>query len=259
MEMGSAGPAGAVRVAATADLRVGGERRGRVRQLFAQAAETADVLLLAGGLTASGLVSEAEKLADELDGLGLPVVAVLGAGDYAAGQEVPMRAALTSMGWRILEASATVVEVAGGVRLGVAGMVGFAGGFGPDYELWAAVREHRASDRDQARATRFGRALAGLRGRGAGFDADVRVALTHFSPVVATLAGERETVHGNLGNELIGSMIDAAGADVALHGLAVNGARAGRSVGGIPVYNVTRPVLGQPFMLLSLPVRNRVR
>ena len=268
MGVGSAGPAGAVRVAATADLRVSGERRGRLRGEFARVAELADVLLVAGGLTASGLVSEAEILADELDGLGLPIVAVLGAGDYAVGQKGPMRATLTSMGWRILEASATVLEVPGGgagrgrgngVRLGVAGMVGFAGGFGSDYELWAAAREHRAADRDQARATRFGRALAGLREQGAETDVDVTVAVTHFSPALATLAGERANVKGNLGNELIGHVIDAAGADVALHGLAVNGARAGRTERGIPVYNVTRPVLGPPFTLLTLPVRSRAR
>ena len=266
MEVDSVGRAGAVRMAATADLRVSGARRGRLRGEFARVAEVADVLLVAGGLTASGLVSEAEILADELDGLGLPIVAVFGGGDYAAGQETPMRAALTSMGWRILEASATVVEVRGGggragsgVRFGVAGMVGFAGGFGLDYELWAAAREHRSADRDQARATRFGRALAGLREQGAETDVDVTVAITHFSPALATLAGERETVQGNLGNELIGHVIDAAGADVALHGMAVNGARAGRTERGIPVYNVTRPVLGSPFTLLTLPVRSRAR
>jgi hypothetical protein len=260
MEVSSVGSAGAVRMAATADLRVGGARRGRLRGEFARVAEVADVLLVAGGLTASGLVSEAETLADELDGLGLPIVAVLGGGDYAAGQEAPMRAALTSMGWRILEASATVLEVGGGgVRFGVAGMVGFAGGFGLDYELWAAAREHRSADRDQSRATRFGRALAGLREQGAETDVDVTVAITHFSPALATLAGERENVQGNLGNELIGRVIDAAGADVALHGIAVNGARAGRTERGIPVYNVTRPVLGPPYTLLTLPVRSRAR
>jgi hypothetical protein len=262
MEVDSVGPAGAVRVAATADLRVSGARRGRLRGEFARVAEVADVLLVAGGLTASGLVSEAEILADELDGLGLPIVGVLGAGDYAAGQEAPMRAALTSMGWWILEASATVVELGGGgggVRLGVAGMVGFAGGFGLDYELWAAAREHRVADRDQARAGRIGRALAGLREQSAETDVDVSVAITHFSPALATLAGERENVQGNLGNELIGHVIDAAGADVALHGMAVNGARAGRTERGIPVYNVTRPVLGSPFTLLTLPVRSRAR
>ena len=247
-------PPAAVRLAAAADLRMSGERRGRLRLLLGSVPEFADVLLLAGGLTASGLVSEAEILADELDGIGMPIVAVLGRRDHEAGQEAPMRSALTSMGWHVLEASSTVVEVAG-VRLGVAGMTGFAGGFGLDFQLWAAVREHRPADREQSAALRFGRALAGLKEQ----NADIRVALTHFSPALATLAGERETVQANLGNELLGYAIDAAGADVALHGMAVEGARAGRTERGIPVYNVTQPLLGQPFTVLTLPVRTRVR
>lgn len=247
-------PVAAVRLAAAADLRMGRELRGRLRLVLGSLPEVADVLLLAGGLTASGLVSEAEILADELDGLGLPIVAVLGAVDHEAGQEAPMRAALTSMGWRILDASATVVEAAG-VRLGVAGMTGFAGGFGLDYQLWSAVREHRPADREQSAALRFSKALAGLPEQ----NADIRVALTHFSPTPATVAGERETIQANLGNELLGHAIDAAGADVALHGMAVHGARAGRTERGIPVYNVTHPLLGKPFTLLTLPVRAHVR
>jgi hypothetical protein len=239
-----------VRLAAAADLRISARERGRLRTLLASVPEVADVFLLAGGLTASGLVSEAEILADELDGFGLPTVAVLGAVDHEAGQEAPMRAALSSMGWRILESSATVLEVRG-VRLGIAGMTGFAGGFGLDYQLWSAVREHRPADREQSGAARFGRALVGLPGQ----HADLTVAMTHFSPTIATLAGERETIQPNLGNELLGHAIDAAGADVALHGMAPDGARAGRTPGGIPVYNVSRPMLGLPYTVLTLPVR----
>ena len=247
-------PLGAVRLAAAADLRMGVERRGRSRSLFAALPEVADVLLLAGGLTASGLVSEAETLADELDGLGVPIVAVLGARDHEAGQEVPIRAALTSMGWTVLDASARVLEVAG-ARLGVAGMTGFAGGFGLDYQLWAAVREHRPADRDQAWAERFGWALAGLELPEQ--NADIRVALTHFAPTLATLEGERELGQANLGNELLGEIIDATRADVAIHGMARHGARAGRTPHGIPTYNVSQPVLGGPFTVLRLPVRHR--
>jgi Icc-related predicted phosphoesterase len=247
-----AAPVGTVvRLAAAADLRVTVAQRGRLRSRFASLPEVADVLLLAGGLTASGLVSEAETLVDELDGLGVPIVAVLGAGDHEAGQEVPIRAALTSMGWKILEADATVVEAAG-ARVGIAGMTGFAGGFGLDYQLWTAVREHRAADRERSRAERFGRALTGLSEQ----NTDIRVALTHFSPILATLEGEREAGQANLGNELLGEIIDAAKPHVAVHGMARHGrSKAGRTARGIPVYNVVaRPVLGQAFTVLSVRV-----
>jgi len=251
---GGPGTLGRIRLAAAADLRMEAEQRGRLRPLFAALPGSADVLLLAGGLTASGLVSEAEVLADELDGLGMPIVAVLGARDYGAGQEAPMRAALTSMGWTVLEASGTVLDVAG-ARLGVAGMTGFPGGFGLDYQLWTAVREHRPADREQAWAERFAWALVGLPEQ----NADICVALTHFAPILATLEGEREAGQANLGNELLGKIIDMTRADVAIHGMARHGAQAARTARGIPVYNVSQPVLGEPFTVLSLPVQNHAR
>jgi inosine/xanthosine triphosphate pyrophosphatase family protein len=242
------GGAGTIRIAAVGDLRMDVERRGTLRPQYASVAESADVLLLAGGLTASGLVSEAETLADELDGIGIPIIAVLGARDHEIGQESLIRAALTSLGWKLLDASATIVEVED-MRLGVAGMTGFPGGFGIDYQLWSVVREHRQADREQAGTARFAKALAELADRGA----DFRVALTHFAPAPGTLKGERETIRANLGNEILGSSIDASGADVALHAMARRGTHAGRTFGGIPVYNVSRPVLGAPYVVLTLP------
>jgi hypothetical protein len=242
------GDAGTIRLAAVGDLRMAVEQRGALRPLYASVAESADVLLLAGGLTASGLVSEAETLSDELDGIGIPIVAVLGARDHEVGQESLIRASLTSMGWTVLEASSAVLDVPGG-RLGVAGATGFPGGFGIDYQLWSVVREHRQAGREQLTTARFAKALADLTEQGA----DFRVALTHFSPAPGTLNGERETIRANLGNELLGGSIDASGADVALHAMARRGTHLGRTFGGIPVYNVSRPVLGAPYVVLTLP------
>jgi hypothetical protein len=242
------GDAGTIRLAAVGDLRMAVEQRGALRPQYAAVAESADVLLLAGGLTASGLVSEAETLSDELDGIGIPIVAVLGARDHEVGQESLIRAALTSMGWTVLEASSAVLDVAG-TRLGVAGVTGFPGGFGIDYQLWSVVREHRQADREQASTARFARALADLTEQGA----DFRIALTHYSPAPGTLTGERETIRANLGNELLGASIDASGADAALHAMARRGTHLARTPGGIPVYNVSRPVLGAPYVVLTLP------
>lgn len=245
---GEDGTAGRIRIAAVGDLRMAVEQRNCLRPQFARIAESADVLLLAGGLTASGLVSEAETLSDELDGIGIPIVAVLGARDHEVGQESLMRGALTSMGWTILDASSAVLDVRG-MRLGVAGSTGFPGGFGIDYQLWSVVREHRQADREQVHTARFAKELASLKEQGA----DFRVALTHFSPVPGTLNGERDTIRANLGNEILGSSIDASGADVALHAMARRGTHAGRTPGGIPVYNVSQPVLGAPYVVLTLP------
>jgi Icc-related predicted phosphoesterase len=245
---GGVAAAGRIRLAAVGDLRMAVERRDSLGPRFASVAESADVLLLAGGLTASGLVSEAETLADDLDSVGVPIVAVLGARDHEIGQESLIRATLTSLGWTVLDASSVVLDVRG-MRLGIAGTTGFPGGFGIDYQLWNVVREHRQADREQMHNARFAKALAGLKEQGA----DFRVALTHFSPVPGTLNGERETIRANLGNEILGAGIDASGADVAVHAMARRGTHEGRTPGGIPVYNVSQPVLGAPYVVLDLP------
>ncbi|HET9170187.1 MAG TPA: hypothetical protein VFN97_12155 [Actinospica sp.] len=241
------GETGKIRIAAVGDLRMAAEQRGSLQSQYKAVSESADVLLLAGGLTASGLVSEAEILADELDGVGVPIVAVLGARDHEIGQESLIRAALTSLGWKVLDASAVLLDVRG-TRIGIAGLTGFPGGFGLDYQLWSGVREHRQADREQSQVKRFGAALTGLAEQGA----ELRVALTHFSPVPGTLSGERDTVRPNLGNQVLGQTVDDAGADLAVHAMARRGTHRGRTFGGIPVYNVSQPVLGEPYAVIAL-------
>jgi Icc-related predicted phosphoesterase len=237
----------AVRVAAVGDLHVRSRTRGLLRPEFEALPDRADLLLLAGDLTQRGQLSQAHTLADELGGLGLPIVAVLGNHDYGEGQESQIRALLASFGVTVLDGTSTTLEVRG-MRVGVAGTVGFDGGFGTDYDLWHAVRVGKRSDRRLAEAERFGKALAGLREQGA----DLRIALTHFAPVRGTLAGEQPRIIPCLGNELLGRTIDAAGADFAVHGHAHFGTERGRTVAGIPVRNVARPVLGRPYAIYRL-------
>ena len=62
-------------------------RRAAWQPLFAQIAETADVLLLGGDLTDYGLADEARILAKDLAPVKIPVVAVLGNHDFEAGEQ----------------------------------------------------------------------------------------------------------------------------------------------------------------------------
>jgi Icc-related predicted phosphoesterase len=212
----------AVRLAAVGDLHMTGSRAGRFRPALLRLVHHADVLLLAGDLTEQGSSQEAACVAAEVCDLGLPVVAVLGNHDHHGGRSGGARltARLTDVGVTVLDDSATVVTI-GGIRLGVAGTMGFGGGFRPDP--------------GDERADQFAGALAGL-------EADLRVALTHYAPVVGTLRGEPERLYPVLGSGTLAAAIDAAGADLAVHGHAHHGCELGTTPGGVPVRNVAYPV-----------------
>src|SRR2546423_2530166 len=76
--------------------------------------DRADLLLLAGDLTRRGNPEEVEVLADELRGLPVPIVAVLGNHDYHCGREAEVRRALPGGGGRWLRAGGVARRVYGG-------------------------------------------------------------------------------------------------------------------------------------------------
>jgi predicted MPP superfamily phosphohydrolase len=76
------GAGGAVRIAAVGDLHYGRTDGARLARLLETAAASADILVLCGDLTDTGLPDEAKKLARELAAAKLPTVAVLGNHDY---------------------------------------------------------------------------------------------------------------------------------------------------------------------------------
>jgi Icc-related predicted phosphoesterase len=201
--------------------------------------------LLAGDLTKSGDPAEADVLADEISSIGIPVVAVLGNHDYHSDRQDDVRAILERAGVRVLEGENVVLEIEG-QSLGVAGAKGFGGGFtgssGTEFgepEMKAFIRHSREL------AERLERALVEVR------DADVRIALTHYSPVRETLQGEPPEIFPFLGTYLLAEAVDDAGADLALHGHAHHGSEKGLTPGGVNVRNVAMPVLRQPYAVFS--------
>jgi Icc-related predicted phosphoesterase len=83
-------------------------------------------------------------------------------------------------------------------------------------------------------------------------DTDARVALTHFAPIKDTLGAERLEIYPFLGSYLLGEAVDAAGADLSVHGHAHNGVEKGVTPGGIPVRNVALPVLKRAYAVYCL-------
>jgi Icc-related predicted phosphoesterase len=229
-----------MRVAAVGDVHVGRDSRGLTRAAFADIEAHADVLLIAGDLTQHGEAEEARILAEELAGLPLPTVAVLGNHDYHRDQQDAIRHSLEEAGVRVLENEATTIDVAG-QRLGIAGSKGFGGGFAgaccSDFgepEMKAFIRTTK-------------RIAAGLERVLSTLDADIRIALTHYAPVEGTLMGERAELYPFLGSYLLGEAIDRGHCQLALHGHAHRGKERGVTPGGVPVRNVARPVIQHAY------------
>ncbi|WP_256107587.1 metallophosphoesterase [Streptomyces sp. ODS05-4] len=239
-----------IRVAAVGDIHLGPDGAGTLRPAFETLPDCADLLLLAGDLTRHGTVEEAEVVAGEVAGLDVPVVAVLGNHDYQSDQEAAVAAALERAGVTVLEKDGVTLEV-GGVRVGVAGTKGFGGGF-------AGRSGGEFGEPEMKEFIRYTRRCAdGLRGALemlAEAGCAVRIALTHYSPVPDTLAGEPLEIYPFLGSYLLAEAGDAAGADLAGHGHAHMGAEHGMTSEGVRVRNVAQPVLGRAFAVYHLPV-----
>jgi Icc-related predicted phosphoesterase len=245
-----------MRVAAVGDVHVGTDSAGLLTEGLAPVAEQADVLLIAGDLTRCGEPAEAKILADVLEPLPIPVVAVLGNHDHHADRADELVDILNDADVTVLEGDTTTIEVPvsgadgdtdGSVTLGIAGTKGFGGGF-----AGASASEFGETImKDFARCTvaSAARLERGLRTLTA---VDWRVALLHYAPIRDTLRGEHPELYPFLGSYLLGEAIDRAGADLVLHGHAHMGTERGITPGGIRVRNVAQPVLRSAYRVFDL-------
>lgn len=240
-----------IRVAAVGDIHLNATNRGRLRPSLEGLSSRADLLLVAGDLTCLGTMAEAEVVAEELAAADVPVLAVLGNHDHHSDEEVAVAGVLGRVGVRVLEGDAEHVDV-DGLRVGVAGMKGFGGGF-----VGASASEF--GEAEFKAFARHGR-LAGARLRDAllSMSADVRIVLLHYAPIAATLEGERLEIFPFLGSHYLGDAVDEAGADLVLHGHAHAGCEAGTTPGGVAVRNVAQAVLGRPLAIYGIDVGHGV-
>ena len=247
------GTAGSVvRVAALADLHCTRESQGAFQPLFARVAESADLLLIAGDLTDFGLPEEARVLARELTTLRVPVAAVLGNHDIESGKADEVQKILTDAGLCILDGDAR--EFLG---VGVAGVKGFGGGFGKRaLGPWGEniIKQFVREAVDEA--LKLETALARLH-------TDHRVALLHYSPVADTVQGEPLEIYPFLGSSRLEEPIGRYPVSLVLHGHAHRGQPQGVTKSGVPVYNVSMPLLTRmfadkpPFRVFEVPVAAR--
>lgn len=239
-----------IRLAAVGDLHFGDDSAGTLAPRLASIEDDADVFLIAGDLTRQGLANEAAILADELHGITIPVVTVLGNHDYHSNAVAEIRRVLEGAGAHVLEEQSKVLEI-GDQTLGIAGVKGFGGGFaggcGSDFGE-PEMKEFMRATLSAARA---------LRARLEALDTDYRVALLHYAPVEETLAGEKLEIYPFLGSYHLAEAVDLAGADLVLHGHAHRGREKGRTATGVPVRNVAQPMLKRPYTVYSLGGRAR--
>jgi Icc-related predicted phosphoesterase len=234
-----------IRIAAVGDVHLGEDARGQLRPALDNLADHADVLLLAGDLTRHGTLDEAQVVADEFRDLPVPVVAVLGNHDHHSDAGDDIAKLLEDHGIRVLEGEGETVEI-DGRRVGIAGVKGFGGGFAGKCASNFGEPEMKAFVQhaiDRAERLRF--ALESL-------DTDVRIALTHYSPIPETLRGEPPEIYPFLGCYQLGEVIDECGVDLAIHGHAHFGCEQGVTPGGTRVRNVAQPVIRSAFATYGL-------
>ncbi len=218
-----------MRVAAIADLHCRVDSDGLIESLLRGVEADADVLVLPGDLTDSGLPEEMEVLLRQLSAIPLPVVAVLGNHDHESDWSLRLTEMMRGAGVHLLDGS--VCEVDG---VGFVGTKGFCGGFEKltvqPFGERALKRFIRTSIKE---AVRLENALARLESRR-------KVAVLHYAPVKDTLKGESPQLYPFLGSSRLGNALDRRAVDLILHGHAHHGSGAGRTPGGIPVHNVSR-------------------
>jgi Icc-related predicted phosphoesterase len=234
-----------IRIAAAGDLHADQRTRPRIVEAFAHVAGAADVVLLAGDLTAHGEPQEMEVVASAAAGLDVPVYAVLGNHDHHANRVDELVTLLEDAGVGVLERSWARAKLSG-TTLGIAGTKGFVGGFPgsslPDFGE-PLLREVYAETGKEVAA--LDRALAEVA------ECPLRVVLLHYSPTMSTLVGEPESIWTYLGTNRLDGPIQRHRPDLVLHGHAHEGTFAG-AVGPVPVYNVAVHVMRRDFFVFEL-------
>lgn len=238
-----------IRIAAIGDTHAGKAPRGALVDLFAHAGSEADVLALCGDLTHHGRPEQMRALVEELAGVEIPIVAVLGNHDYEGGAAAELVAILEDRGVHVLDGDHVVI---GGV--GFAGTKGFGGGFGrytiSPFGEWA-LKEFVQETLDEA--LKLETAIRSLA-------TEQRIVLMHFAPILDTIQGEPEPLYPFLGSSRLLPPLETYGATVVFHGHSHYGTHQGRTPGGVEVYNVSLPVLaglGKRFHVWTGPAPER--
>ena len=236
-----------IKVAAAGDVHASEANRAETAAAFAEIAPRVDLILLAGDLTTHGELEQAHVLADAVREIDTPIVAVLGNHDWHVNRVPEIVKLLERAGIKLLDRSHTVLTLQG-VEVGIVGVKGHVGGFPGSYLPDFGEPDLRAVYRN---ATAEVEALeAGLK---AIETCPLRVVVLHYAPTSDTLEGEPESIWAFLGTDRLAGPIVHHQPDLVLHGHAHAGTFEG-SLAGVPVYNVSVPVMKRDFWVFELTV-----
>jgi Icc-related predicted phosphoesterase len=223
-------------VAAIGDLHVTKASAGALQPLFGRIAESAELLLIAGDLTDYGLPDEARVLARELTSLRIPIVAVLGNHDFESEKQDEVQQILVDAGVVMLDGDAC--EILG---IGIAGVKGFGGGFGARaLGPWGEPIIKQFVREAVNEALKLESALARLR-------TSQLIALLHYTPIQQTAESEPPEILPFVGSSRLEEPIDRFPVSLVVHGHAHRGLLEGTTRTGVPVYNVSMPLLTRSF------------
>lgn len=238
-----------IKIAVVGDIHVKAGDQGKWREAFTQASMQANVLLLCGDLTDTGLKEEAEVLVEELKSCTVPVLAVLGNHDYESDRPEEVISTLQDH-LHLLDGDTFILG-----DVGFTGVKGFSGGFNrykmPAYgeeinKEFVKIIKEEAAKLDQGLQELNGQ--QGIR---------KKVVLLHYAPLEDTVIGEPEQIFPFMGSSYLATPLDEHKVAVAFHGHAHIGTLEGKTPGGCRVFNVAYRVLKDngfklPFYLMEV-------
>lgn len=237
-----------VTIAAMGDIHIRDEEsKSTLRNIMFEVSEKADYLVICGDLTQRGSFDEIELFVQDLDQFHIPIITVLGNHDYESGKHEEIVKYLKNNKIYVLEGNEPIVINS----VGFAGVKGFCGGY-EDYmlQLWGeeVIKQFYYEGVNEAR--RLEDALAKLR-------TEKKVVLLHYSPVRETVVGESPEIFTYLGSSRLEDPINRFHASVVFHGHAHHGTHKGKTATGIPVYNVSFPLMEHlnpkhPYLLVEI-------
>src|SRR5207244_11804297 len=118
---------------------------------------------------------------------------------------------------------------------------------------WGETMMKRFVSEAVEEALKLEKALARLRTEG-------RIAMLHYSPIQQTVEGEPLEIYPFLGSSRLEEPLNRYPVSLVVHGHAHRGQLQGATTSGVPVYNVSMPLLTRsfsdrpPFRIFEVPV-----